>query len=102
MCVSAYHGKQALEKIMTNAQENQFRQIDYELILMDCNMPFMDGYEATVKIKEYLTQNKIRHPYIAAVTGHTEQSYIQKCLDSGMNCTFAKPVDIQELKIVCD
>jgi CheY-like chemotaxis protein len=44
-CDFCFNGKQALEKIKNNVKENGWCQ--YNLILMDCNMPFMDGYEAT-------------------------------------------------------
>ena len=43
---------------------------------MDCNMPFMDGYESTGKIREYLFNKGIMQPIIIAVTGHTENQYI--------------------------
>ena len=39
-------------------------------------MPFMDGYEATVCIRDYLLKMNLEQPVIAAVTGHTEQQYI--------------------------
>ena len=48
-------------------------------------MPFMDGYEATTKIREYLNTLNTDQPVIAAVTGHTEAEYVQRCLDCGMD-----------------
>jgi CheY-like chemotaxis protein len=39
---------------------------------MDCNMPVMDGYEATTLIREYLLELNIKQPQIIAVTGHSE------------------------------
>ena len=44
----------------------------YELILMDCNMPFLDGYEATGQIRQFLYLKQQRQPIIVACTGHTE------------------------------
>ena len=55
-------------------------------------MPIMDGYQATQEIREFLRQNQIVQPVITAVTGHTEESYVKKCLDSGMNQVMSKPV----------
>ena len=64
---------------------------------MDCNMPFMDGYEATDKIRQYLFEKDILQPIIIGVTGHTEDSYIQRALDSGMNEVLFKPCEALDL-----
>ena len=60
--------------------------------MMDCNMPFMDGYEATEKIREFLYINKVKQPIIVAVTGHSEKMYVKRAIDSGMNLVFSKPL----------
>ena len=44
---------------------------------MDCNMPILDGYDATKRIREYIFSKNLRQPVIIAVTGHTEDSYVQ-------------------------
>ena len=48
-------------------------------------MPIMDGYQATFEIRKYLRDHSINQPIITAVTGHTEDSYVQKGFKSGMN-----------------
>jgi len=48
-------------------------------------MPFMDGYESTTKIRQYLHERDIPQPIISAVTGHTEDMYIDRAIQSGMN-----------------
>ena len=54
LCDYAYNGRQAIEAVKKNVEKNNYRFCDYNLILIDCNMPFMDGYEATSSIREYL------------------------------------------------
>jgi len=62
-----------------------YMRCKYDLILMDCNMPLMDGCETTQKIREYIMSNGFIQPIISAVTGHTEQAYVDKAIKSGMN-----------------
>ena len=64
----------------------------YTLILMDCNMPVMDGFETTSSIREYLYSMEAEQPIISAVTGHMEQMYIDQAVMSGMNQVLSKPV----------
>ena len=66
-------------------QENDNLRCSYDLIMMDCNMPFMDGYESTKRIRQYLFSQKIDQPIILAVTGHLEPDYVDRAIDSGMN-----------------
>jgi CheY-like chemotaxis protein len=48
-------------------------------------MPFMDGYESTEKIRQFLYEHNIDQPIILAVTGHTEANYVERAINSGMN-----------------
>jgi PAS domain S-box-containing protein len=64
----------------------------FHMILMDVQMPEMDGYEATKKIR-LMELNRGGHIPIIALTAYTMKSDIQKCFDSGMDDFIAKPFD---------
>ena len=102
VCERANSGEDALKKVMDNVSNNDNEFSNYSLILMDCNMPFMDGYEATGKIRQHLYSKGVDQPIIIAVTGHTEDTYIQRCYDSGMNEVIFKPCASDEIKKIVD
>ncbi|MCL2183476.1 MAG: response regulator [Chitinispirillia bacterium] len=67
----------------------------YDLILMDLQMPEMDGYDATRKIRESSHASAKEIPIIA-MTANVFKEDIDKCLEAGMNAHIGKPVDIDE------
>lgn len=82
----AENGLIALEKHKNN---------DFDIILMDLQMPEMDGYEATRKIRE-LSDNKKDIP-IMAMSAHTIKGEYEHCIEIGMNDFISKPFDTREL-----
>ena len=66
----------------------------YKLILMDCNMPQMDGCQATEKIIAYLKDLEVVVPKIIGISGHIEEKYIDKAIGSGMATVVGKPARI--------
>jgi hypothetical protein len=48
-------------------------------------MPELDGNETSKRIREYIYQNGIEQPIISSLTGHTEQCYVDRAIDSGIN-----------------
>ena len=48
------NGKQAVDQVILNISQNNLAHCSYNLILMDCNMPVMDGYESTKEIRNYV------------------------------------------------
>jgi CheY-like chemotaxis protein len=84
---SAFNGLQAIEK---------FEKNKYEIILMDGQMPKMDGFDATRKIRE-LEKGKNEHIPIIAITGYAVTGDRERFLEAGMDDHITKPVDEQRL-----
>jgi CheY-like chemotaxis protein/HPt (histidine-containing phosphotransfer) domain-containing protein len=87
----AEDGRQAIA-----AAENQA----FDLILMDVQMPEIDGLEATHQIRLSLSNSKSRQPRIVGLTANALSEERERCLESGMDDKLSKPVRINELKAV--
>lgn len=85
----ANNGREALEMVQSSPKL-------FDLILMDVQMPEMDGYEATVQIRK-LSDNKEK-TIIMAMTANVIKEEIDKCFSSGMNDFIAKPFEPAQLK----
>ena len=85
--VIANNGREAVEKCGAE---------DFDLILMDVQMPEMDGFEATAKIRAR-ERGTARHIPIMALTAHAMKGYSEKCLDAGMDGYVSKPFTITQL-----
>jgi PAS domain S-box-containing protein len=83
----ANNGKIAIDKLNVN---------DYDLVLMDLQMPEMDGYQATKYIRQEMRQPKSEIPIIA-ITAHALRGESEKCISIGMNDYISKPFDQLEL-----
>lgn len=87
-------GRQVLE---------QLDRVPYDVILMDCQMPEMSGYEATWQIRDREKQGRggagpRRRVYIIAMTANTKSDSREKCLHAGMDDFIGKPVQLPELE----
>ncbi len=72
-------------------------QSHFDIILMDCEMPAMDGYEATRLIRAYERDNGLPPIPIVALTAHALDEVRHKCLASGMNDFLTKPINTTQL-----
>ncbi|WP_051012335.1 response regulator [Desulfobacula toluolica] len=72
---------------------NKHKNNSYDLILMDCQMPVMDGFESTRQIRENEKILKMDHVPIIAMTGNVFEKDRQKCFKAGMDDFISKPVE---------
>ena len=91
--------------VVANGQEvvEQLSQIKYDLVLMDCQMPEMDGYEATraIRKREQDSSRSCRWKapmHVIAMTANAMQGDREKCLEAGMNDYVSKPTRLPELQ----
>lgn len=69
----------------------------YDVVLMDCEMPEMDGYEATREVRRR-EEGTLNHLPIVALTGHASDEDVQKCRRAGMDKVLTKPVTLSALR----
>ena len=84
---AANNGQQCLDKLNSK---------NYDLVLMDCQMPVMDGYEATRRIRQMEDVTR-QHIPIIAVTANAMESDRKVCLNAGMDGFLSKPFDMEGL-----
>jgi signal transduction histidine kinase/ActR/RegA family two-component response regulator len=81
------NGKEAVELCIEHG---------YDIVFMDCQMPVMDGYEASGLIRKYDLASG-RHTVIIALTAHVMEGDARKCIDAGMDDYLSKPVNVSRI-----
>lgn len=89
-CDLANNGAEAVERV---------QQRSYDIVLMDCQMPVVDGYEATALIRQAQTADQRPVP-IVALTANAMEGDAERCIAAGMDDYLTKPIDQQRLLAV--
>ena len=89
-CVA--NGIEAIESL-----KNATEHVPYTLILMDCQMPEMDGYEATRQIRQGNAGEENKMVHIIAMTANAMAGDREKCIESGMNDYITKPINSEQI-----
>jgi CheY-like chemotaxis protein len=101
LLIKAILGKQGCSVEIAPTGVHALRLLEkhpFDLILMDCNMPEMDGFEATRRIRA--TADNSRFTPIVAVTANVLPADRQRCLDAGMDDYVCKPIEMKALLAV--
>ncbi len=76
----------------------QIKEQDYDLILMDCEMPVMSGFDAAKEIRAWEQAESRRPVPIIALTAHIMDEHKEHSLQCGMNAHLSKPIELSELR----
>jgi signal transduction histidine kinase/DNA-binding NarL/FixJ family response regulator/HPt (histidine-containing phosphotransfer) domain-containing protein len=85
--------------VASNGEEvlRALRSDQYSLVLMDCEMPVMDGFMATEKLRQLESEMQLPQTPVVALTAHAIKGVRERCLASGMNDFLAKPFSFEEI-----
>jgi CheY-like chemotaxis protein len=75
---------------------DRLKEHEYDVVLMDCQMPIMDGYRATQEIRSFEGDRK--HTTIIAITANAMPEDRDRCLNSGMDDYMSKPASREDLR----
>jgi CheY-like chemotaxis protein len=95
--MEASNGLEALEVLKRQNENKHCHCAGIKLVLMDCSMPVMNGFEATAEIRRMIEAQEMAPTTVIAVTAYEGTSIEQECKDSGMVEYLNKPVNIERL-----
>ena len=71
---------------------------EFDLVLLDCQMPDMSGYDVAKIFRRREREEELAHTPIIAISAETDTAHMQLCLDSGMDGVLGKPLPVDDLK----
>lgn len=90
----ANNGKEALEKIISTYGSSKA----FQIVLMDLEMPIMNGFEATRKIRQFEAENNVQNAlFIVGVSANARDTFSKSALDTGMDCYITKPFQKKDI-----
>jgi len=94
---TALNGQEAINRAVEQHEEGSA----FSIVLMDCQMPVMDGYEATSVLRRMMAAREIEdYPIIALTANNRDDEHEKRCEEAGMNGHVAKPLQVDELEAV--
>lgn len=78
------------------------QQQQYDLVLMDCEMPVMDGFSATARLRAWERQSLCRRTPVIALTAHTLPQHKERAREAGMDAHASKPLELAVLRELID
>lgn len=87
------HGWKTLSAVNGEIAVQRYKEKQSDIVLMDGQMPKMDGFQAAKEIRQFEKENNLKPAYIVALTGYAVTGDREKFLDSGMNEYVTKPID---------
>ena len=92
----ANNGLEAYSKFIESTADSKN---NFDIIFMDCNMPGLDGFEATKLINNHASVKSLKEPWIIACTANASEADVKLCFESGMKDYLAKPFTKKELML---
>jgi CheY-like chemotaxis protein len=102
VALAMLHGFGCTVDIANNGLEalDAIRRKTYDLVLMDCMMPEMDGYTATAEIRRCQSTGELPHFPVIALTANAIEGDREKCITTGMDDYLAKPFKVRDLHLI--
>jgi CheY-like chemotaxis protein len=91
--LTAFNGLEAFNKFAEVSKTKS----KVALVLIDCEMPIMDGIESTQKMREFERQHRLQPAFIVGLSGNWGHEFERKCKLNGMDQTYTKPLPMDTL-----